>query len=104
MTSLRATAKLLETIGDFEAQMVITELLVRLASNPHLTPNFFGDGHDVHFMMFTAITKDNFEVEARNFINYVNQQLGDEAQVWTVGCFSAKVIQVSFIYSILNEF
>ena len=95
---MRLVAQLLDKIGDFEAQIIIIELLVRVASNPHLSHDFFGAGNVAVFRMFNAITKENFEAEARSFINYLNRKLGAEAKVWTIPCIAAKVIFLSLVF------
>jgi hypothetical protein len=81
----------MKVVGDFEAQILMTELLVRLVSNPGWLPNLF-DSNDDLTEQFGDITKDKFECKARTFIFAMNESLGDAAKVWSFGCITAKVL------------
>jgi hypothetical protein len=76
-------------IGDFEAQISLLEVLVRIV---------IGGGSDSVLLfepelsrMFFAISKSDFEPDARIFINQINKMCGADAKVITFGCVKAEV-------------
>jgi len=87
---LSQVSELLRTVGDYEAQVLIAELLLRAAASPAILEQVFAYDPDLS-RIFGTISKFNFEADARNFINELNKRCGENAKVWTYPCITAEV-------------
>lgn len=87
---MKALSELLKTVGDYEAQITISEILLRLVTSPAWAHEIFADKGLSE--TFFAISKQNFESDVRTFINELNRNCGEAAKVWTYPCIAAEVI------------
>ncbi|XP_056869338.1 synaptonemal complex protein 2-like [Takifugu flavidus] len=83
-------AAALQTVGDYELQVSLSEALCRLTprkQRDHRARRWFSSG-DIS-AAFCDITDKDFEVDCRRFLNFVNSFHGDRRRVYTFPCLAA---------------
>ena len=83
-------SKLLDSVGDFEVQISLLEFLFRISSSTELAHNLFSSRPELG-RAFVSISRGEFEIDARVFINVLNKSLGERTKVWTLPCLKAEV-------------
>jgi hypothetical protein len=87
------------TLGDYETQLVLLELMMRLCGqeDPVVAKTWFRS--DELTKMFCQIKKQSFEPQARPFLNTLNKSCGAKARVKSIACKRMKVLILYFTYS-----
>lgn len=91
---MKKVASLLTTVGDYDAQIVITEFLLRIVTSQDCADEVICDRSMAQ--MFFSISKQTFETDARNYINELNRRCGEDAKVWTYPCITVEVSKTRF--------
>ena len=74
-------------------QISLLEFLFRISSSTELAHNLFSSRPELG-RAFVSISRGEFEIDARVFINVLNKSLGERTKVWTLPCLKAEVSQV----------
>ena len=76
-------------------QISLLEFLFRVSSSTELAHNLFPSRPELG-RAFVSISRGEFEIDARVFINLLNKSLGERKKVWTLPCIKAEVRQTCF--------